>query len=142
MYEDFLGNHTANYLRKQKRFKVRSVGLDDPQQGSSEEILTNCDVPIWWGHVRQGEVSIETSQRIVERIKTGKLNLITLHSAHWSTPFMVAMEERSRQDALATLSAADRAKARVEWDGDFGRTVPNRDAELTPSASYEKQLDG
>jgi len=120
MYEDFLGNHIADYLRKQEGFKVRSVGLDDPQQGLSEEILNNCDVLIWWGHVRQGEVSIETSQRIVERIKTSKLNLITLHSAHWSTPFMVAMEERSRQDALAKLSSADRAKARVEWAGEFG----------------------
>lgn len=142
MYEDFLGNHIADYLRKQEGFKVRSVGLDDPQQGLSEEILNNCDVLIWWGHVRQGEVSIETSQRIVERIKTGKLNLITLHSAHWSTPFMVAMEERTKQGALGKLPEAQRAKVKVEWVGRVERKAPKPDAKLTPSVSYEKQVDG
>jgi len=142
MYENFLGNHIANYLNKQEGFSVRSVGIDDPQQGLGDVLLDDCDVLIWWGHVRQGEISVETARRIVERIKAGKLSFIVLHSAHWSTPFMVAMEERAKEDALAKLSAAERAKAKVEWVGKFQRKAPKRDAELTPSVSYEKREDG
>jgi trehalose utilization protein len=142
MYENFLGNHIANYLNKQKGFSVRSVGMDNPQQGLPDVLLDDCDVLIWWGHVRQGEISVETAHRIVERIKAGKLSFIVLHSAHWSTPFMVAMEERTKQDALSKLSAAERDKAGVEWLGQFGRKAPKRDAELTPSISYEKRADG
>lgn len=142
MYENFLGNHIADHLRKQEGFSVHSVGMDDPQQGLPDKLLDDCDVLIWWGHVRQGEITEETAQRIVERIKDGKLSLIVLHSAHWSTPFVVAMQERTKQNALAKLSAAERAKAKVEWAGKFQRKPPKRDAYITPSVSYEKAPDG
>jgi len=142
MYESFLGNHIANYLRKQEGFTVRSVGIDDRQQGLPDVLLDDCDVLIWWGHIRQDEISIQTARRIVERIKAGKLCLIVLHSAHWSTPFMVAMEERAKQDALAKLSVTERAKAKVEWVGKFQRKAPKHNAKLTPSVSYEKRQDG
>jgi len=141
-YANFLGNHIADHLRQQKKFSVRSVGMDDPQQGLPDELLDNRDVLIWWGHRRQGEISVETARRIVDRIQAGKLSLIVLHSAHWSTPFVVAMQERAKQDALAKLSAVERAKAKVEWVGEFQRKAPKSDAELTPSVSYEKIKDG
>ncbi len=142
MYRDFLGNHIARYLRKEEGFSVRSVCLDQPEQGLREALLDKCDVLIWWGHVRQGEISRETARKIVERVKAGKLALIVLHSAHWSTPFMVAMEERTKQDALGKLSEAERAKAEVEWIGKFERRAPKGDAKLTPSVSYEKAEGG
>ncbi|MHC4460197.1 MAG: ThuA domain-containing protein [Planctomycetota bacterium] len=142
MYENFLGNHIADHLRKQEGFSVRSVGMDDPQQGLPDTLLDDCDVLIWWGHVRQGEIAVETARRIVERIKAGKISFIVLHSAHWATPFVVAMEERTKQDALAKLSADERAKAKVEWVNKFQRKPPSPDAELTPSVSYEKAQDG
>ena len=142
MYKNFLGNHIAEYLRKQKGFSVRSVGLDDPEQGLADKLLEDCDVLVWWGHVRQGEISVETARRIVERVNAGKLSLLVLHSAHWSTPFMVAMEERTKQDALGKLTAAERAKAKVQWLGKSQRKAPKRDAELTPSVSYKKGEDG
>jgi trehalose utilization protein len=142
MYKNFLGNHIANYLKKQKGFSVRSVGMNDPQQGLPDVLLDDCDVLIWWGHVRQGEISVETARRIVDRIKAGKLSFIVLHSAHWATPFVVAMEERTKQDALSKLSAAERGKAKIELVGKFQRKAPKRNAELTPSISYEKRADG
>ncbi|MHC4645335.1 MAG: ThuA domain-containing protein [Planctomycetota bacterium] len=142
MYKNFLGNHIAEYLRGQRGLAVRSVGMDDANQGLSEKLLDDCDVLVWWGHRRQGEISIETAQPIIDRVKAGKLSLVTLHSAHWSTPFMLAMHERARQDALAGLTPAERAKAKVEWVGDFERRPPKPDATLTPSASCEKQQDG
>ena len=142
MYENFLGNYIADYLRKQKGFSVSSVGMDDPNQGLSPKLLDNCDVLIWWGHRRQGEITRQTAQRIIDRVKAGKLSLIVLHSAHWSTPFVLAMHERAEQDALAKLRPSRRAKAKVEWVGKFERKPPAPDAELTPSASYQKKEDG
>ena len=142
MYENFLGNHIAGYLRRQGGFAVRSVGMDDPHQGLSDDLLGNCDVLIWWGHRRQGEISIETAQRIVDRVKAGKLSLIVLHSAHWSAPFMLAMHERAEQDALAKLPPPERPKATVAWLGKFERKAPAPDAQLTPSVSYQKKEDG
>jgi trehalose utilization protein len=142
MYDNFLGNHIADYLRKQDGLSVRSVGIDDPHQGLSDELLDNCDVLIWWGHVRQDEISQEKAGAIVERITKGRLSLITLHSAHWSAPFMVAMHERAKRDALAKLPPEARAKAKVEWIGKIQRRAPKPDAQLTPSVAYEKQDDG
>jgi trehalose utilization protein len=143
VYKNFLGNHIAGYLRSQEGLAVRSVGMDDPRQGLSDELLDNCDVLIWWGHRRQAEISIETAQRIVDRVNAGKLSLIVLHSAHWSTPFMLAMHERATQDALTRLTIYHRPKARVEWLGPFERKPPAPGDDLTPQVSYmRRQKDG
>ncbi len=85
-YEDFLGNQIAGSLKKQPGLDVSSRRLDDPEQGIADDVLDRCDVLIWWGHVRHREIKPETGQRIVERIKQGKLSLIALHSGrHWLT---------------------------------------------------------
>jgi trehalose utilization protein len=142
MYENFLGNHIADHLRKQDGFAVRSVGMDDPNQGLTDELLDNSDVLIWWGHVRQADISIETAQRIVDRTKAGRLNLVILHSAHWSTPFVLAMHERATQDAIATIPRSLHDKVKVEWVGEFERRPPAPNDALTPSVlSMEKTKD-
>src|SRR5689334_9144584 len=118
VYPNFLGNHIADYLREHGAGKdggdpeitVRSVGLDDPDQGLSKETLDNCDVLIWWGHIRHADVKDELAKEIVRRVEEGRLSLISLHSAHWSKPFIAAMEARSVQDALNSLPKAERAK--------------------------------
>ena len=102
-YSNFLGNEIADYLRQQPGLEVRSARLADADQGLSAQALDQTDVLIWWGHVRHKEVSTETGRALVQRIKSGRLSLIALHSAHWSTPFVEAMNERARIDALAAL---------------------------------------
>src|SRR5207248_211289 len=47
----FLGNAIADYLKKQPGLEVKSVGLDDPEQGLSKDTLDKTDVIVWWGHV-------------------------------------------------------------------------------------------
>ena len=101
-YPNFLGNEIAAYLRTQAGISVRSVSLDDPGQGLGDDGLDECDVLIWWGHVRNGEVTPEVGQAIVRRIKAGTLSLIALYSAHWSTPFVEAMYERTPGSGRAT----------------------------------------
>jgi len=135
-YQDFLGNEIATRLSDQNSdFEVRSVALDDTDQGLTAGNLEWADVIIWWGHVRQSEVPEETARLIVEYIREGKLDLIALHSAHWARPFIEAMNWRSIEDAKQHFQ-------KTGWKGEFlietvkpprERTVPIHGSELTPS---------
>jgi trehalose utilization protein len=142
VYENFLGNWIADYLRSRPGFSVTSVRLDDPEQGLSKAVLDNCDVLIWWGHLRHRDVKPAKAREIVECIKAGKLNLIALHSAHWSTPFVEAMNERAQHDALQKLPAAERATARMQLVHPKPFTLPRYDDALTPAVRYRKKPDG
>jgi trehalose utilization protein len=115
VYSNFLGNEIAEYLRKAcgDSLTIKSVRLDDPDQGLAAEALDNCDVLLWWGHVRHGDVKDELAKDIARRVKEGKLNLLAIHSAHWSKPFIEVMNERSIMDALSSLPKSERAKATV-----------------------------
>src|SRR5947208_6076584 len=56
-YENFLGNAIADHLRGVKdrkgvpEFDVKSVCIDDPEQGLGPDVLGNADVLIWCGHI-------------------------------------------------------------------------------------------
>ena len=90
------------------------------------------------------EITPETGQSIVQRIKDGKLSLIALHSAHWSTPFVEAMNERTRLDIAEKLRAErGRPASRSLTSRRRQRyTVPKPDARLTPYVSWRKFPDG
>jgi hypothetical protein len=79
---------------------------------------------IWWGHIRQGEVSEEIGTRMFEPIKAGKLSLIALHASHWSVPFMAAMNEVTREEA------------RRQYPG------PNVKFEFVPPPGSQLRFDG
>ena len=143
-YSNYLGGEIAAYLRQRPGLAVTTARLDDPEQGLSAAALDACDVLIWWGHVRNGEVSFEKGRAIVERIQAGRLSLIALHSAHWSAPFVEAMRARAREDALRQLPVAERANvvwAETNLFGNF-RTPPKYTDRLTPAAIYRKPLGG
>ncbi|MGI9442018.1 MAG: ThuA domain-containing protein [Rubripirellula sp.] len=135
-YKDFLGNEIAKRLTAQTSdFEVRSVALDDADQGLTAGNLEWADVIIWWGHVRQSEVTEKKARLIVDYIREGKLDLIALHSAHWARPFIEAMNWRSIEDAKQHFQQSG-------WKGEFliesvkpprERTVPIHGSELTPS---------
>ena len=99
-YPDFLGNQIAAYLQTVPGISVKSVNFGEAEQGLSDSVLNDCQVLVWWGHIRHAEVRIEKARQIVQRIKEGKMSLIALHSAHWSLPFVEAMNERTKMDAV------------------------------------------
>ncbi len=66
--------------------EVRTVSLDDPEQGLSDEVLNNTDVLMWWGHLAHHEVSDGLVQRIRRRVYEG-MGFLPMHSAHLSKPF-------------------------------------------------------
>lgn len=142
VYEDFLGNEIANYLQAKENLVVRSVKLDDPEQGLSDSHLNHCEVLIWWGHRRQLAVTEETGKKIVERIKAGNLSLIALHSAHWSTPFVEAMQERTRLEARQRF-ANEESPVELEFIKPPQRfIVPKKEDALTPFFYTRKFPDG
>ena len=128
--------------RAQPGLAVTSVGLDDPEHGLSDAVLNDCAVLVWWGHQRQAEITPEIGRKIVARIKAGTLSLIALHSAHWSTPFVEAMNERTRIDAEATLRGS-KEPVEIDYVAPQPRyTVPKADARLTPCIDQRKYPDG
>lgn len=142
-YPEFIGDYIAAYLKKQPGLSVRSMSINDPHKGISKDWLDDCDVLIWWGHVRNSEVSPKDVEPIIDRLKSGKLNLFALHSAHWATPFVMAMHERAKSDALSGLEKTHRRTAKIEFLDRIVRRPPARKAVLSPSiVSKEKQADG
>ena len=141
IYPNFIGNYLAEQFKAMPGVTVQSVSLGGPEQGLSADVLDNCDVLVWWGHVRQREIKPEKGRQIVERIKAGKLSLVVLHSAHWSTPFVEAMYERARLDAMEKVPAADRGKVRYK-ETFPPLEAPKADTPLTPAATVKPLADG
>ncbi len=127
-YDNFLGNEIAERLSTMPGIAVMSVGQDDPGYGLGS--LHEQDVLLWWGHVRQGEVPDDVGRRIVERVRTGQLALVALHSAHWSVPFIEAMYARTRVDAQSRFP---NPQTKIEFVPPPGRFPPTYDSIVTPA---------
>jgi trehalose utilization protein len=139
-YDNFLGNCIADQLKKNPLFIVVSTGLNEPEQGISENILDETDVLIWWGHVKQAEITTENGKSIVSRIKAGKLSLIALHSAHWATPFVQAMNEITKMRILEDGKIKEEDIKFVAPPKQY--TLPKYDSRLTPYTIERKFPDG
>ena len=135
-YDNFLGNEIVERLKATTTgLKFRSVSLDVPEQGLSSDNLDWADVIIWWGHARHWEISPETAQRkLIKRIMAGKLDLIALHSSHWATVFMEAMNERTRAVVRKRYPNTDpKFKVDYEYIPTPGRMPPTADSLVTPA---------
>ena len=104
--------------------------------------MRGCDVLVWWGHVRQAEITPEMAKPLIQRVKEGTLSLIALHSAHWSTPFVEAMYERTRLDAEKSLKRNSAKVEIVYADPPKRYTVPGAGDRLTPYIDLRKFPDG
>lgn len=129
----FLGEAIGAHLAKLPGFTVKHANLATPEQGLDAATLDATDVIIWWGHIRQTEVTAEHAQAVDSRVLAGKLSLITLHSAHFSEPFMRLMQERAKQDALKQIPEAERANAKFDFSVPLKRANVKPDSPLTPS---------
>jgi trehalose utilization protein len=133
-YDNFLGNAIADHLTKQPGLRVISANIDQEQKGLPSSLLDSTDVLIWWGHARHGEISAELAKDIVARVKRGQLALIALHSAHWSAPFVEAMNERTREDARRRYpDPVNGPPVKFEFIAPEGRFVPTADSLKTPA---------
>ncbi len=135
-YEKFLGNEIVAQLQKSANgLEFRSVSIGDPEQGLSLKNLDWADVIIWWGHVRQAEVTKDNAKRVLDHVLSGELDLIALHSAHWARPFTEAMRWRSVEDGRRHFEKIAKGKSltieTVAPPREF--TVPVHGGVLTPA---------
>jgi trehalose utilization protein len=132
-YPDYLGAAIAQHLGAQPGLVAQTASLDDPEQGLAPARLDATDVLVWWGHRRHAEVDSARAADLVQRIENGTLHLLALHSAHWSRPFMQAMDARTRAVALASVPAAQRSAVCIEWQRPPEKRAPQPGDPLTPS---------
>ena len=135
-YDNFLGNEIASQLKASADdLKIRSVALDDPEQGLTLDNLEWADVIIWWGHARNRDVTADNARRVLDRVLSGELDLIALHSAHWAPPFVEAMNWRSIEDGRKHLEkhAAGKKLTFETVNPPRQFTVPTHGSVLTPA---------
>ena len=87
IYPDGIHGLIKSFLEPDQTLNVRLAALDDPDQGLPPEVLDSTDVLLWWGHMAHREVKDELVAKIRDRVFTGKMGFIPLHSAHKSKPF-------------------------------------------------------
>jgi len=140
-YVTFLGNEIATRLSGRPGIEVRSVALDDAEQGLSTEILDWAEVIVWWSHKRNQDVPVEKARQIVERVRAGRTVYVGLHSAHWARPFTELMDERAREDVRRQFADVPQDKL-VITEVPGLRKVPARDARFTPATDVDRRPDG
>lgn len=84
VYPKGIHGDIAEYLNLQPDVEARTAQLDDPEQGVSEAMLKWADVLLWWGHQKHRNVTDESLQRIVKRVKEEGMGYFAIHSAHYS----------------------------------------------------------
>ena len=106
-------------------------------------MLDHCDVMVWWSHFRTNPaVTPAAAQKVVDRIKSGRMSMIVLHSAHWSQPFVEAMRFRTTEDVMRSLTDEERKTAHISFITPKRFAVPKRGDEVTPSVKKQKGDDG
>lgn len=85
IYPKGIHNCIGDFL-KEEGMKVKTATLEMPEHGLTEEVLTDTDVLIWWGHMAHDRVQDEIVSRVTKRVQEG-MGLIVLHSGHGSKVF-------------------------------------------------------
>lgn len=89
IYPDGIHGALKEHLSDEE-ITVKTVTLDDPECGLTDEVLANTDVLIWWGHVKHADVPDGVASRVQNAVLSG-MGMIFLHSAHHSKPFKLLM---------------------------------------------------
>lgn len=89
LYPDGVHNRLKEALQDDE-ITVRTVTLDDPECGLTQDVLDDTDVIIWWGHMGHDKVPDEVACRVRDAV-LGGMGAVFLHSAHVSKPFKLLM---------------------------------------------------
>ncbi len=86
VYPNDINGSIAEGLAGLPGWEVVAANIDQPAQGLPDELLNRCDVLIWWGHKRHGQVKDDLVAKIVKRVKEDGMGYIPLHSSHFAKP--------------------------------------------------------
>ena len=84
VYPDDINGAIAAGLASLEGWEVVKASINDPDQGLPDDLLARCDVLVWWGHVKHGQVKNELVAKIVKRVKEDGMGFISLHSSHFA----------------------------------------------------------
>lgn len=87
IYPEGIHGAIAKHLKRRPGFEVRTATFEEPEHGLTEAVLGGTDVLVWWGHMAHDQVSDVVVERIYDRVFSGGMGLIVLHSAHFSKIF-------------------------------------------------------
>jgi trehalose utilization protein len=74
-------------LSREPGIKVKLARIDDPEQGLSEQALSETDVLAWWGHLKHKQVEDAHAERVIRHVTERGMGFMPIHSAHMSKPF-------------------------------------------------------
>ncbi len=138
VYPNDINGAVAEGLATLDGWQVIKAGLSDPDQGLSDERLANCDVLVWWGHQKHGEVKDELVKKIVKRVKDDGMGFIGLHSAHFAKPNIALMSlSETPKDLLEKVEPKRHVAA---WGGYRGDSVTLKIIAKTPSHPIAKGI--
>ncbi|KRG09290.1 ThuA domain-containing protein [Staphylococcus sp. NAM3COL9] len=84
VYPEGIHKALASFLESEHQ--VKTATLDEPEHGLTEDVLTNTDVLVWWGHKAHDEVDDVIVEKVKQRVLDG-MGLVVLHSGHFSKIF-------------------------------------------------------
>ena len=92
IYPDSINGAIATFLNEDGSGQIHAAhaNIDSPEQGITDDVLSNIDVLVWWGHARHGEVADAVADKIKAAVYKG-LGFLPLHSAHYSKPFRAVL---------------------------------------------------
>ena len=77
-------------LEEEEDIVVRTVTLDMPECGLTQELLDDTDVLLWWAHIAHERVPDEIAMRVKDAVLKG-MGFIPLHSAHQCKPLQMLL---------------------------------------------------
>ncbi len=86
IYPEGIHGAIAEGLNAIEGISASTATLDEPEHGLTEDVVSNTDVFVWWGHMAHGEVEDAIVDRVFQRV-VGGAGLIVLHSGHFSKIF-------------------------------------------------------
>jgi trehalose utilization protein len=119
VFPNDINGAVADGLACLKSWEVVKAGINDPEQGLPDALLNRCDVLVWWGHKKHKDVKDELVDKIVKRVKEGKMGFIALHSAHFAKPNIALMSLLPvKQELLDKVRPLGRVGAWGNYKGD------------------------
>ena len=88
VYPEGIHQALASFLEDEHH--IETATLDQKNHGLSDEILSQTDVLIWWGHKAHEEVDDSIVEKVKQHVLDG-MGLVVLHSGHFSKVFKSLM---------------------------------------------------